>query len=96
MNIKIDSREVKKGDTFIAIREVNNDGHKYVEDAIKNESQSAVEDIKSLAIKTMMLTGDNSGIASRVADIVGIGMIVAAFFWQKTNKNKGPITQQNK
>ena len=29
MNIKIDSRCVKEGDTFIAIRGINNDGHKY-------------------------------------------------------------------
>lgn len=35
-------------------------------------------------------------IPGEITDIVGIGMIVAAFFWQKTNKNKGPITQQNK
>ena len=34
MNLKIDSRKVKPGDTFIAIKELNGDGHNYVIDAI--------------------------------------------------------------
>lgn len=34
--IKIDSRKVNKGDTFIALRGVNGDGHNYIEEAIKN------------------------------------------------------------
>ena len=63
----------KIGFTTVEVKEDGKSlGKIQLEDAIKNESQSAVEDIKSLAIKTMMLTGDNSGIASRVADIVGI------------------------
>lgn len=63
----------KIGFTTVEVKENGKSlGKIQLEDAIKNESQSAVEDIKSLAIKTMMLTGDNSGIASRVADIVGI------------------------
>ena len=35
MNIKYNSKEIKKGDIFIALR-TNNDGHKYVNDAIAN------------------------------------------------------------
>lgn len=34
--IRTDSRKVKKGDTFIAIRGVETDGHDYILDAIKN------------------------------------------------------------
>ena len=34
MNIKYNSKKIEKGDTFIALR-TNNDGHKYIEDAIK-------------------------------------------------------------
>ena len=32
--IVIDSREVKRGDLFLAISGINNDGHKYITDAI--------------------------------------------------------------
>ena len=42
MNIKIDSRKVNKGDIFVALRGINNDGHKYVEDAIKNGASKVV------------------------------------------------------
>ncbi len=35
INLKTDSRKVGKGDTFIAIRNVNRDGHDYIEEAIK-------------------------------------------------------------
>ncbi|NLL44608.1 MAG: UDP-N-acetylmuramoyl-L-alanyl-D-glutamate--2,6-diaminopimelate ligase [Mollicutes bacterium] len=42
MNIKDDSRKVKKGDIFIALKTINNDGHKYVEDAIKNGASQVI------------------------------------------------------
>ena len=42
MNIKIDSRKVNEGDIFVALRGINNDGHKYVEDAIKNGASKVV------------------------------------------------------
>jgi UDP-N-acetylmuramoyl-L-alanyl-D-glutamate--2,6-diaminopimelate ligase len=42
MNIKIDSRKVEKGDIFVALRGVNNDGHKYIDDAIKRGASKVV------------------------------------------------------
>ena len=33
-------------------------------------------------------------IPGEITDAIGIGMIIAAYFWQKTNKNKGPISQK--
>ncbi len=36
MNLKTDSRKVTQGDTFIAIRNVNTDGHDFIEQAIQN------------------------------------------------------------
>lgn len=57
MNIKIDSRKIKKGDTFIAIREINNDGHKYVEDAIKNGATTVIVEEGEYSVNTI-LTND--------------------------------------
>ena len=34
INIKSDSRKIKKGDTFIAVKCEINDGHQYIEKAI--------------------------------------------------------------
>ena len=36
IKLKTDSRKVKPGDTFIAIKNVNTDGHDFIESAIKN------------------------------------------------------------
>ena len=36
INIKSDSRKVKKGDIFIALKGINSDGEQYVNNAIKN------------------------------------------------------------
>lgn len=33
-------------------------------------------------------------IPGEITDAIGVGLIVAAYFWQKTNKNKGPIRQE--
>ena len=41
MNIKYNSKEIKKGDIFIALK-TNNDGHKYVNDAIKNGASKVI------------------------------------------------------
>ncbi len=41
MNIKYNSKLIKKGDIFIALK-TNNDGHKYVEDAIKNGASKVI------------------------------------------------------
>lgn len=41
MNVKVDSRKVIKGDTFVALRSVN-DGHQYILDAIKNGAERIV------------------------------------------------------
>lgn len=40
--LKNDSREIKKGDTFIALKGIKNDGHKYVSDAIKNGASKVI------------------------------------------------------
>ncbi len=37
-----DSRKVKKGDTFIAIKGIKNDGHDYIDEAIKNGAAKVI------------------------------------------------------
>ena len=45
MNIKTNSKRIKKGDTFIALKGMTYDGHDYIEEAIEN----GAEKIKSHA-----------------------------------------------
>ena len=42
INIKSDSRKIKPGDIFVALRGYNSDGHQYIEDAIKNGASKLI------------------------------------------------------
>src|SRR5574344_669748 len=45
INIKADSRRIKKGDIFIALRGISSDGHEYIQKAISlGASKLIVED----------------------------------------------------
>ena len=59
MNIKIDSRKVNKGDTFIALRGINNDGHKYVMDAIKNGATTVIVEEGEYSVNTVLVKDTN-------------------------------------
>ena len=53
MNIKCDSRKVQKGDTFVALKYVN-DGHKYIEDAIKRGASKIVASEGLYSVDTLI------------------------------------------
>ena len=54
MNIKYNSKEIQKGDTFIALK-TNNDGHKYINDAIKNGATKVVAEYGSYPTETLLV-----------------------------------------
>ena len=56
MKIKIDSRKVVKGDTFIAIRGINEDGHKYIKDAIENGADTIVAEYGDYDVNTIIVS----------------------------------------
>ena len=56
MNIKIDSRCVCDGDTFIAIRGINDDGHKYVMDAINNGANTVIVEEGDYSVNTIVVS----------------------------------------
>ncbi|MBQ7196500.1 MAG: cadmium-translocating P-type ATPase [Synergistaceae bacterium] len=47
-------------------------GHVVISDVIKNNSVEAIEKLKSMKIKTVMLTGDSEAVAHEVAEALGI------------------------
>ena len=58
----------KVGSTLVEVKEDGKTlGKIQLDDAIKPESKSSVDEIRELGVKTMMLTGDNQGIATKVA-----------------------------
>ncbi len=48
-----------------------------VRDAIKEDSREAISELKSLGIKTVMLTGDNENTASAIAKLSGVDGFIA-------------------
>ncbi len=54
MNIKYNSKKVKNGDIFIALR-TNNDGHKYIDDAIKNGATKVVAEYGDYSVDTLIV-----------------------------------------
>lgn len=51
MNIKDDSRKVVNGDIFVALRK-ENDGHKYINDAIKNGASKVIVEYGDYSVET--------------------------------------------
>lgn len=51
--MKIDSRKVVKGDTFIALRGVDKDGHDYIEEAILNGASKIICEEGNYSVKTI-------------------------------------------
>ena len=55
INIKTDSRKVKNGDTFIAIRGVDRDGHDYIEKAIENGATTIICEEGNYSVNTIVV-----------------------------------------
>lgn len=56
INLKTDSRKVKPGDTFIAIRNVNTDGHNFIEQAIENGAVKIICEEGEYAVETEIVS----------------------------------------
>ena len=55
IELKTDSRKVKPGDTFIAIKNVNTDGHDFIESAIKNGASKIICEKGNYSIETVVV-----------------------------------------
>ena len=55
INIKTDSRKVKEGDTFVAIKGYTVDGHDYIEQAIKNGATKIICEHGSYSVETIVV-----------------------------------------
>ncbi len=55
INIKTDSRKVKEGDTFIAIKNVNTDGHDFINQAIENGAKKIICEHGEYPVETVIV-----------------------------------------
>ena len=55
INIKTDSRKIKKGDIFVALKGVNSNGDEYIESAIKNGASKVVVSSGKYDVETIVV-----------------------------------------
>lgn len=55
LNIQSDSRKIKKGDIFVAVKCEVNDGHKYIESAIKNGASKVIAEYGNYNVDTLIV-----------------------------------------
>ena len=55
INIQSDSRKIKKGDIFVALKCEVNDGHKYIEKAIENGASKIVAEHGNYSVPTLIV-----------------------------------------
>ena len=69
MDLAIDSREVKKGDLFLALKGASNDGHDHVHAAVANGAIAvfAQRELEGLEVPCIVV----DGLAARVSEIAG-------------------------
>lgn len=57
--LQSDSRKVKEGDTFIALKGYNEDGHKYIGDAIKKGAKKVIVEHGIYSVPTLIVDSTN-------------------------------------
>lgn len=55
MNIEVNSKNIKKGDTFIAIKGNNHDGHDYIKEAIENGASKIIAERGEYEVETIIV-----------------------------------------
>lgn len=55
MKIKSDSRKINEGDTFIALKTINNDGHKYIDEVISNGAKKIIAQHGKYSVETLIV-----------------------------------------
>ncbi len=67
-----------------------------VADKIKEDSKEAIQELKNMGIKTVMLTGDNKNTANAVKEKVGVDEVIAEVLPQEKEKVIQKLKQQGK
>lgn len=68
INIKTDSRKVKKGDIFVALEGISSDGHDYIENAIANGASEIVALRGNYSVKTTIVLDTREYLNKYLAD----------------------------
>ncbi len=79
MNIKDDSRKVVPGDTFIALRGVESDGHSYIDAAIKNGATRIIAEEGTYSVDALIVTDTREYLIKYLKDTYGSDIATMRF-----------------
>lgn len=68
MNIKVDSRKVKEGDIFVAIKGIDHDGHDYIDEAINNGAKQVVVEHGLYSVDTLVVKDTHNYLVNYLKD----------------------------
>ena len=69
LNIKIDSRKVEKGDTFVAIKGANVDGHDFIEQAIaKGATKIVMSEDREVNVEKVLVSNTETYLTNYLVD----------------------------
>ena len=68
MNVKIDSRKIEKGDTFVALRGIDHDGHAYIRQAIENGAAKIICEEGSYEVETCIVEDTRAYLVNYLKD----------------------------
>ena len=74
--LKVNSKEVKKGDTFLALRGINLDGHDYIEDAINNGATKIICEKGDYSVDTIIVSDTREYLSRYLKEKIDISNII--------------------
>jgi len=74
--LRVNSKEVKKGDTFLALKGINLDGHDYIEDAIKNGASKIICEKGSYSVDTIIVSDTREYLSRYLKEKIDISNII--------------------
>jgi len=67
--LRVDSRKVEKGDTFLALRNINTDGHNFIESAISKGAACIIAEEGDYSVKTIIVSDTRKYLADYLKDL---------------------------
>ena len=69
MKVEINSKKIKEGDTFVAIKGEYFDGHKYIEEAIKNGAKLIIAEHGTYSVPTLLVENTRKYLSEYLKDL---------------------------
>ena len=74
--LRINSKEVKENDTFLALKGVKKDGHDYIEEAIKNGASKIICEHGKYSVETIIVPSTREYLSNYLKDKIDLSKVI--------------------